>query len=172
MNKKIYIYYLTMIICFCIDSVITYFLPFDFAKASIMIVPHVGLMMFLLLNNTIDNESRYIFAASMGLYFAIIYANSLAIYALLYCVYAFGGKMYTKLSSFTYLESLIAFILTIFVQEAVIYWLMWITNITEITVISFVLLRLLPTIGFNVALSVPLFFIHKKLGFEGKNNAY
>ena len=161
-----------MVTCFAIDSVITYFLPFDFTKSKITIIPCIGLMMFLFLNNTIDDESRYIFATSISLYYAVVYADSLAIYVLLYCVFAFGGKMYTKLSSFTYLESLIAFILTIFVQEIVIYWLMWITNNTEMSIISFSLLRLLPTIGFNVVLSVPLFFIHKKLGFEGKINVY
>lgn len=155
-----------------IDSTITYFLPFDFTKSGIMIVPCVGLMMFLLLNNKIDNEARYFFASIVGIYYAVIYANSLAIYVLLYCIFAFFVKMYMKSSTFTYLESLIVFILTIFVQEVVLYWLMWITSITELSVINFILLRLLPTLGFNAILSIPVFVIYNKIGFEGRTNVY
>lgn len=172
MNKKIIPYFITMFLCFVIDSTITYFLPFDFTKTGLMMVPCVGLMMFLLLNNRIDQESRYFFAAIVGIYYAIIYANSLAIYVLLYCIFAFFVKSYMKSSTFTYFESLIVFILTIFAQEVVLYWLMWITNITELSVINFVLLRLLPTLGLNVVLSIPLFAIYKKLGFEGRTNVY
>lgn len=172
MNKRIIPYFITMFICFVIDSAIVYFLPYDFTKTGLMVVPCAGLMMFTLLNNSIDKESRYIFAVIVGLYFAVIYANSLAIYVLLYCIYAFFGRMYMKSSTFTYIEALIAIVLTIFVQESVLYWLMWITNITELSILQFVLLRLLPTIGFNVIFSIPLFFIYKKLGFEGKENVY
>lgn len=172
MNKRVIPYFITMFICFVIDSAIVYFLPYDFTKTGLMVVPCAGLMMFTLLNNSIDKESRYIFAVIVGLYFAVIYANSLAIYVLLYCIYAFFGRMYMKSSTFTYIEALIAIVLTIFVQESVLYWLMWITNITELSILQFVLLRLLPTIGFNVIFSIPLFFIYKKLGFEGKENVY
>lgn len=172
MNKKIIPYFLTMFLCFVIDSAIVYFLPFDFTKTGLMVVPCIGLMMFMLLNNSIDKESRYIFATIVGAYYAVIYANSLAIYVLLYCVYAFFGRMYMKSSSFTYLEALITFSLTIFVQESVLYWLMWITNITELSILNFALLRLLPTIIFNLVFSIPVFFIYKKMEFEGKENAY
>lgn len=172
MNKRVIPYFIAMFICFVIDSAIVYFLPYDFTKTGLMVVPCIGLMMFTLLNNTIDKESRYIFAVIVGLYYAVIYANSLAIYVLLYCIYAFFGRMYMKSSTFTYIEALIAFVLTIFVQETVLYWLMWITNITELSILQFILLRLLPTIGFNVIFSIPLYFIYKKLGFEGKENVY
>lgn len=172
MNRKSIPYFVTMCICFVIDSTITYFLPFDFTKSGFMIVPCVGLMMFILLSNRIDDEIRYFFGAMVGIYYAVIYANSLAIYVLLYCIYAFFVKNYMKSSSFTYLESLLVFILTIFVQESVLYWLMWITNITELSVLNFAMLRLLPTLGLNIVLSIPLFVIYKKLRFEGRTNVY
>ena len=87
-----------MALSFIIDSVISYYLPFNFDKSGITIIPYISLMMFTLLNNTIGNEHRYIFATVSGLYYAIVYANSLLIYVLLYCMYAFLGKKYTKLA--------------------------------------------------------------------------
>ena len=158
MNKKLYRYYLVMALSFIIDSVISYYLPFNFDKSGITIIPYISLMMFTLLNNTIGNEHRYIFATVSGLYYAI--------------VYAFLGKKYTKLATFTLLEMFIAVIVTIIVQEVVLYWLMWITNITQLSIVIFLKNRLLPTVLFNLVLIAPVYFIHKKLGFEGKVNAY
>ena len=89
-----------------------------------------------------------------------------------YCVYARFGKKYTKLATYTLLEMFIAVIVTIIVQEVVLYWLMWITNITQLSIVIFLKNRLLPTVLFNLVLIAPVYFIHKKLGFEGKVNAY
>ena len=159
-------------VCFAIDSSISYFLPFDFSRRGIVIIPYIGLMVWTLINNIIDDEHRYLFATLVGLYYAVIYANSLLIYVLLYCLYGFFGRTYMKLSKFSLFEAIVVISLTIFVQEVVIYWLMWITNVTAISIITFAIYRLLPTFICNVVLSIPLFYLHKKLRFEGKKNAY
>lgn len=172
MNKKLVVYFTMVVLCFAIDSSIAYFLPFDFSQRGIVIVPCIGLMAWTLLNNSVEDEHRYLFATLIGLYYAVIYANSLLIYVLLYCLYAFFGRTYMKLSKFSLFEAIAVISLTIFVQEVVIYWLMWITNVTAISIMKFAIYRLLPTFVFNVVLSVPLFYLHKKLGFEGKKNAY
>lgn len=172
MNKKLYRYYLVMALSFVIDSVINFYIPFNFDKSQTTIICYVSLMMFTLLNNTIGDEHRYIFATVTGLYYAVVYANSLLIYVLLYCMYAFFGKRYTKLATFTLLEMFIAVIVTIIAQEVVLYWLMWITNITQLSIVIFVQNRLLPTVIFNLLLIAPVYYIHTKLGFEGKINAY
>lgn len=172
MNKQLYRYYLVMALSFVSDSVLNYYLPFNFDKSGITIVPCIGLMMFTLLNNTIGDEHRYIFATVTGLYYAVVYANSLLIYVLLYCLYAFLGKRYTKLAAYTLLEMFIAVIVTIIVQELVLYWLVWITNITQLSIVMFLTNRLFPTVVVNLFLIMPVYYIHKKLGFEGKVNAY
>lgn len=172
MNKQLYRYYLVMALSFIGDSIISYYLPYNFDKSGITIVPCLGIIMFTLLNNTIGDEHRYIFATVTGLYFAVVYANSLLIYVLLYCIYAFCGKKYTKLATYTLLELYIAVIVTIIVQEFVIYWLVWITNMTQLSIVVFMLNRLLPTLLANLLLIPFVYFIHKKLGFEGKVNVY
>ena len=130
MNKQLYRYYLVMALSFVVDSIISYYLPYNFDKLGITIVPCVSLMMFTF------------------------------------------GKKYTKLATYTLLEMFIAVIVTIIAQEVVIYWLVWITNVTQLSIVAFLTNRLLPTLGANLLLIAPVYFIHKKLGFEGKVNAY
>ncbi|MEG0592594.1 MAG: hypothetical protein RR512_04730, partial [Coprobacillus sp.] len=80
---------LAVFICFIIDSTIGYFLPYNYTKTGITIVPCIGLMMFSLLVRTVDGAERYFFAAICGVYYSIVYSNSLAIYILIYCLVAF-----------------------------------------------------------------------------------
>ena len=121
MNKKTTFYFMIVAICFTIDSSIAFFLPFDFSRQGIVIVPGIGLMVWTLINNIIEDERRYLFATLVGLYYAVIYANSLFIYVLLYCLYAFFGRTYMKLSKFSLFEAMAVISLTIFLQEVVIY---------------------------------------------------
>jgi cell shape-determining protein MreD len=172
MNKKTGLYFAVIAVCFAIDSTIVYFLPFDFSREGIVIVPCVGLIVWTYFNNIIEDDQRYLFATLAGLYYAVVYANSLLIYVLLYCLYAFLGRRYMKLSRFSLFEAIVIISLTIFVQEVVLYWLMWITNVTAISIVRFAMYRLVPTFIFNVVLSIPLFYLHKKLRFEGKKDAY
>ena len=77
MNKKLYRYYLVMALSFMVDSVINYYIPFNFDKSGITIIPCIGLMMFTLLNNTIGDEHRYILQqlldCIMQLFMLIVY---------------------------------------------------------------------------------------------------
>lgn len=66
-----------MFIFFVIDSVLRFYLPSSILKLNLTIVPYVGVMMFDLLTNTIDEDHRYIFAGICGIYFSVIYGNSI-----------------------------------------------------------------------------------------------
>ena len=64
-------------------------------------------MMFSLLVKTIDGAERYFFAAICGVYYSIVYSNSLAIYILIYCLIAFVRSYIVKLESFSLIESMV-----------------------------------------------------------------
>ena len=157
---------LIVFICFIIDSTIGYFLPYNYTKTGITIVPCIGLMMFSLLVKTVDGAERYFFAAICGVYYSIVYSNSLAIYILIYCLVAFVRSYVIKLDSFSLPESIVFLTSTIFCQEIVLYWLMWITNTTRYPIISFGLMRLLPTLIVNAILSIGVYFIYNKVKIE------
>lgn len=158
--------FVCVFLCFVIDSTISYFLPYNFTKTGISIIPCVGLMMFTLLVRTIEGAERYFFAAICGVYYSIIYASSLAIYILIYCLIAFVRSYIIKLDSFSLPESIVFCLMTIFAQESVIYWLMWITNMTRYPVLSFLTMHILPTLIVNAILSIGVYIVYKKVKIE------
>lgn len=163
---------LVMFICFMIDSLLRYYLPHDLLKVNLTIVSYIGVMMFTFLNNDIDEERGYIFALICGIYYSVIYGYSLFIYALLFLIYALIGKEYMKKATFTYFEALAIVILTIFIQEAVLYSLMWITGVTKLSIITFLLWRLLPTLLFNAVVFNVVYIVHDKIKLEGDVDVY
>ena len=158
--------FLVMLICFTLDSFISYFMPFNFSKQGITIVPSVALMMYLLLVKSIEGVNRYFFGAICGLYYSIVYSNSLAIYILIYVIIAFVRTYIVKIEEFSFLEAIVLSILTIFAQESVVYWLMKITNTTNMMISQFLLMRVLPTLICNVILFAGVFFAYKKIRIE------
>ncbi len=158
--------FIIVFLCFIIDSTIAFFLPYNFTKTGITIVPCLGLMIFAMLVKTIDGAERYFFATVCGLYYSIVYSNTLAIYILIYCLIAFVRSYLFKLESLNLFESMIYCVLTVFAQEVVLYWLMWITNMTRYSISSFMLMRILPTLMANLILSIPIYWIYKKVKIE------
>ena len=72
MKNKLVRYLIIMFIFFVIDSILRFYLPSSILKLNLTIVPYVGVMMFDLLTNTIDEDHRYIFAGICGIYFSVI----------------------------------------------------------------------------------------------------
>ena len=124
-------------------------------------------MMFALLVRTIEaGAERYFFATLCSVYYSIVYANSLAIYILIYCLIAFVRSYLFKLDTLNIFESMIFCVLTIFAQECIVYWLMWITNMTRYPMVSFVVMQLIPTLLFNGILSIGIYWIYNKVKIE------
>lgn len=158
--------FLIVFLCFLVDSTLSFFLPYNYTKTTITIVPCLGLMMFTLLVKTIEGAERYFFAAICGVYYSIVYSNSLAIYILIYCLIAFIRSYIVKLETLSLPEAMVFCVLTIFAQESVLYWLMWITNITRYPIASFLTMRILPTLLVNVVLSMVVYWIYNKVKIE------
>ena len=169
MKNKLVRYLIIMFIFFVIDSILRFYLPSSILKLNLTIVPYVGVMMFDLLTNTIDEDHRYIFG---GIYFSVIYGNSIFVYVLLFFMYSFFEKRYMKKAVMTYFEAIVIVVLTIFVQESVLYSLMWITNTTQLVITTFLIKRLLPTLLFNIVIFNGVYFIHDKLNLEGDIDVY
>ncbi len=157
--------FIVVIICFVVDSTISFFLPYNYTKTGIFIVPCIGLMMFALLVKTIEGAERYLFAALCGLYYSVVYSNSLAIYILVYLMISFY-RTFFKLEKLTLIEAVIYCGSTVLLQEVMLYWIMWITNITRYPIISFLIMRLLPTLCFNMILSIGVYWIYNKVKIE------
>ena len=153
MKNKLVRYLIIMFIFFVIDSILRFYLPSSILKLNLTIV-------------------RYIFAGICGIYFSVIYGNSIFVYVLLFFMYSFFEKRYMKKAVMTYFEAIVIVVLTIFVQESVLYSLMWITNTTQLVITTFLIKRLLPTLLFNIVIFNGVYFIHDKLNLEGDIDVY
>ncbi|WP_249029855.1 rod shape-determining protein MreD [Tannockella kyphosi] len=172
MSKTWVRYFLITAGCFVIDSTITFFMPFDFTKNSYMVVPYVGTMVFCFLVNHVEKEQRYLLSVLVGLYFTIVYGNSLAIFPLLYVGLAWGVNKYTKGMHFQLFEYIYIVFSTILAFETVLYLLMWFTGMTQLTVVLFLQLRFIPTVLFNLLISIVLFIIYNKVEWRVIKNVY
>ncbi len=168
--KENYLYkcFITLFICFIIDSTISFFLPYNYTKTSITIIPCIGLMMFALLVKTVKGPERYFFAAVSGVYYSVVYSNSLAIYILIYCLIAFVRSYIIKIESLSLIEASVFCVSTILVEEIIVYWLMWITNMTNYSLLNFALMRLLPTLALNLVLSFLVYWVYNHIKIEVK----
>lgn len=162
----LYKYYLLMFICFIFDSIVSHFTPINFSKNDITLVPCAALMMYLLIIKNIQGAERYFFGAICGLFYSIVYANSLAIYILIYVVVAFIRSYIIKFEEFSFFEALLLSVLTIFSQEFVVYWLMKITNMTMLRMSTFIMMHAVPTLVLNVFLFIVVFIVYKNLKIE------
>ena len=167
-EKYLYKCFALVLLCFVIDSVISFFMPYNHLKVSISIVPYCGLMMFSLLVKTIDMPERYFFGAVCGIYYSIVYSHSLVIYILVYTLIAFIRSYIVKMDKFSFVESLLFSLSTIVLCEGMVYWLMWITNSTHYLILNFVIFRLLPTLCFNLIISVFVYWIFMNIKIEVK----
>lgn len=160
-DKYIIKLFLIILLCFVIDSTLSYFLPYNYIKSSITLSPYIGLMMFSMVIKTIETPERYFFAAVCGVYYSVVYANTLAIYILIYCFIAFARTYIYKFERLSFFEMLFFCIITIFAQEVIVYWLMKATGITMLKFTSFILMRVLPTLVMNI-----FFYIFVYLAFN------
>ena len=167
-EKYIYKCFAVVLLCFVIDSVISFFMPYDHLKLSMSVVPYCGLMLFSLLVKTIDVPERYFFGAVCGIYYSVVYSHSLVIYILVYSLIAFIRSYIIKIEKFSFIECLLFSISTVILCEVVVYWLMWITKSTNYLLFNFLVYRLLPTLCFNVILSVFVYWIFINTKIEVK----
>lgn len=65
-KNKLVRYLIIMFVSFIVDSILRFYLPSSILKVNLTVIPYVGVMMFDLLNNTIDEDHRYIFAEFVG----------------------------------------------------------------------------------------------------------
>ena len=156
--------FIIVFICFVFDSICSYFLPYSFTKNAIVLLPCSGLMIFCLLVHTIEVPERYFFATLCGVFYSVVYNDSLAIYILIYCLIAFIRSYIIKLEKFNLLEAIVFCLSAVCFQETIVYILMLITKNTFYPVFQFIIMRILPTVFLNLFLAIIVYivFIHIK----------
>lgn len=163
---------LCLVICFMFDSILSYFLPFDFAKSGIMMIPCIGLMMFSILCMYSKDSRKLAFATMVAAYYAILYADSLAFYVLVYGLITYYAQFYHYHVSESYLGDMLFVVSTVFLQESMVYLLMKGIGLTALNVTSYVIYRMIPTLCLNLLLSLPVVYIYRRWMSKGEEHEY
>ena len=163
---------LCMVICFIFDSVLTHFLPFDFAKSGWMMIPCVGLMMFSILCMYSKDSRKLAFATMVAAYYAILYADSLAFYVLIYGLITYYAKFYHYRVPESYLTDILFVVSTVFLQEIMIYLLMKGIGLTQLSMMRYMVYRMMPTLFLNLWLSLPVVYLYRRLMSKGEEHEY
>lgn len=172
-EKQLYKNFIIMIIFYLIDSLISFFLPYNLSKTGVSFIPSTGLMMFILLVMTLrDTTERFFFAAICGLYYCIFYSNSLLIYVLIYIFIAFLRSYIYRNDHITFLEYVVMVVIVLAAKELTVYYLMVFTRVTSLSFLRFVSLRLLPTVLINAALSGIIYYIFTLFDFKTDENEF
>jgi len=166
-DRHLLICFLIMIVCFMIDSVICYFLPYNLTKVGWNFVPSVGMLMFMLVVMTIhDPSSRFFFATICGLWYSICYSSGLLIYVLIYTLICFVRSYIYRNDNITVPEYLIFAAIALIVKETSVYYLMIVTKTTYLSLEVFAKYRLLPTVGINLVLGIVVFVVYTMFNFK------
>lgn len=172
-EKQLYKNFLIMIVFYLIDSLISFFLPYNLSKTGVSFIPSTGLMMFILLVMTLrDTTERFFFAAICGLYYCIFYSNSLLIYVLIYIFIAFLRSYIYRNDHITFIEYVVMVAIVLAAKELIVYYLMVFTRVTSLSFIRFVGLRLVPTVLINSALSGIIYYIFTLFDFKTDENEF
>ncbi|MDD8048196.1 MAG: rod shape-determining protein MreD [Thomasclavelia sp.] len=163
MNRKTIIFLIIMFGAFCVDNLLGYFLPYNFSYQSITLIPYVSLIMFVFLSNKVNPSERYLFSIICGLYYAVIYTNSLYVFVIVYCIYAFGVERYANKSTLSFFEGLLTCGVIVLINETILYVISCIFGMNSMNILLFVGLRLIPTIIMNLVLYIPCYFINTKI---------
>ena len=165
-EKYLYRCIFIVLICYLIDSTLSYFLPYNYIKEGISVIPYIGLMMYSLIVKSINVPDRYFYGAICGTYYCIVYTNSLAIYILVYSLIAFVRSYIIKVESFSFSETIVYCISTVFFCEIIVYWLMIATGTTIYPIDQFIVCRILPTLLLNLFLSVFVYWFYSNIDIE------
>jgi len=172
-NNQLFKCFIVMALFFLIDSVITYFLPYNLTKTGITYIPALGLMLFVLLSTTIyDIGERFFFSAVCGLYYAICYSNSLMIYVLIYTMITFVRTYLYQSARVTLIDYVLMVVAVIAAKELIVYYLMRMTAMTELRFGAYFIKRFIPTVFINSLLSPLVYLIYKVLNLEVDINEY
>lgn len=159
-------YTILLLLAFVVDSVLQYYLPYNFSKNTIVFIPSITYVMFTLLNNTIDPEFRYMFASAMGLIYSMVYGQNSGIYILIFCLIAFIGQMYMKKGSYSIMEAFVMVGVSLLIKEGIVYLYRLFMHDSNQFILSFIQYRLLPTVLGNLVLFFVVYYIYDYFKIE------
>ncbi|WP_366247244.1 rod shape-determining protein MreD [Terribacillus aidingensis] len=164
--KKLYLP-LIMLLIVCFEGVATAMLPEQFIGGDTWLIPHWSLLFLVLIAMLYDLDNSYyslLYALIFGLLKDIVYTDMLGVYMF---TYGFSIYLILELRRVLHGNILVAAVLgmlSIVFADIIGYFIYHLIGITPLGFGTYLLHRLLPTLGANLIMLVILYLIfHKPL---------
>jgi rod shape-determining protein MreD len=142
---------LLFVFLFLLESIFVQFLPAKPFGLDKILVPHFLLAAILFMTIFIGKKQGLIYAAIFGLVFDIVYVEVLGIYMFLYTIVAYIVSKIMHAMQANFIISTIVTIIGIALLEFGVYEMDLIIHVTNLDIMSFLNMRLYPTLLLNTA---------------------
>ncbi|ETI69675.1 rod shape-determining protein MreD [Neobacillus vireti] len=145
---------LLFLFLFLVESLFVQYLPEDAFGHNRILVPHFLFAAILFLTIFVGKKQGIIYAAIFGLLFDIVYVEIIGIYLF---IYPFISYVISKIMQILQTNMIIAFLASVFgmaLLEVGVYEMNHLIHVTNLDFMSFVNLRLYPTLILNAAFIV------------------
>lgn len=150
-------------LCFLADGVLIVLLPHSFLPGSIVITPCLGLSALVLMERKMDFKDSFLLFIIFGLLYDIFISNSLLACTISFAIVSLLVFVWQKHLTESVLESSLLVIVTIFVKEFLIYFMMTLLKETLMSFDAWLTSRAVFTILVNGIFVVSIVWVSRTI---------
>ena len=120
------------LVCSLFDEILSVLFPNTFLVNDLLFIPNLAFCMMILTIRKFSLTDKCLFAFGCGMFYDFCFAKTFLLYAIIYTLLACILHLWSKHLTETLIESLILSIVTIFVKDLLVYFVMSFQGISEI----------------------------------------
>jgi len=166
MSKLIYLFF-----CFFVDILLSSIFPVDYANVRLNFVSNMGIIGIMFISRDLDIKNSLLLAFVFGLFIDLTHYSYFLLIALSYTVTIFIMRNWSNQVNESIPEIIILGVLTIFVQNSIVFFIMRLLNLSSYSFILWVTHRQFMTLLGNIPIIVLAYFAYNiKNQFEIKKD--
>lgn len=147
--------------CFCLDIVISNFLPHSFFPTDIVVTSCLGLSALVLMQRKMDRIDSLLISIIFGLIYDYFIAHTMLVCTIAFVIVNLLVSQWQKHITESLFENCLLAFVTIFVKEFLVYFMMTLISETSMTFNVWILSRASLTLFVNAIFVVMIVFVSK-----------
>ena len=147
--------------CFCLDIVISNFLPHSFFPTDIVVTSCLGLSALVLMQRKMDRIDSLIISIIFGLIYDYFIAHTFLVCTIAFAIINLLVSQWQKNITESLFENCLLAFVTIFVKEFLVYFMMTLLSETAMTFDVWILSRASLTLLINTVFVIVIVFISR-----------
>lgn len=148
-------------ICFCLDIIISNFLPHSFFPTDIVVTSCLGLSALVLMQRKMNRIDSLLISIIFGLIYDYFIAHTMLVCTIAFVIVNLLVSQWQKHITESLLENCLLAFVTIFVKEFLVYFMMTLISETSMTFNLWVLNRVSLTLLVNSIFVIAIVFISR-----------